>query len=111
MSKSILSADDFLTALAGEATDYDLPGVGVVKIRPIPYIDTQRLLREHAGDEMALMMGALVAGLVEPQLSEADIERLQRGATGPVIDLARRIMAISGMGPREELENLAGGGS
>lgn len=111
MVKASLSAKDFLSAIAGEPEVLPVPGVGTVVVRPLNVAEVQAIVRKAGEDETALMVHALVTGMVDPQLSEDDIPALQRAAAGPFLVVAKRIMELSGMTNQDTLENLAGGGS
>jgi len=109
--KTYLSADDFLNGITGRAEDYAAPGIGLVRLRALTVEEVRDLRKRSKGDELLLMAYAVQTALVEPQLSANDVDRLLAGGAGFVDKIANRILEISGMKEREELENLAGAGS
>lgn len=110
--KSYITADDFLSAITGEELDFDVPGLGTVKIRSLTTQQVGRINREADGDPGKMMAMAVRDGLVEPKLPGDVLSTLNDAKPGPIADISRRIMELSGMSAEaEELENLAGGGS
>lgn len=112
-----LSADDFLTAIMGESDDMDVPGIGIIRIRALTLAEVDAVRRRATGkkgddpDAGKLMAWSLYYGMVEPKLPEAAVEKLLTGSAGKLTKVARRIMAISGLGDSEEADPLAGAGS
>jgi len=102
MSGKYLSAADLLTGIMGTPEDYDVPGVGVVRLRALTVAEVQALYRQHKDDSMALMVGSIEYGLVEPKLDADGAQQLMNAAAGPVTKLAQRIMQISGMSEVEK---------
>jgi len=111
-----LSADDFLAAITLEGDDFDVPGFGTIRIRALSLHEVDAVRRKATvkggePDAGKLMAWALYYGLVEPKLPEDAIETILNGSAGKLTAVARRIMALSGLGADEELAPLAGGGS
>jgi len=106
-----LSADDFLAGVMGEAVDYQVKGLGWVKVRPLEYAEVQKLYSKYEKDVMALTFHVAVAGIAEPKLSEDQVKQLEKARAGVITDISKRIMELSGMSEAAELENLAGSGS
>ena len=110
--KSYISADDFLSGVTGEELDFDVPGLGMVKIRSLTTREVGKINREADGDPGKMMAMAVRDGLVEPQLSGDVLAVLNDAKPGPIADISRRIIELSGMSEEAEaLEDLAGGGS
>jgi len=106
-----LSAADFLAGVQGQAVDYEVEGVGVVKLKGLTTAQAKTLYAKHSGDEIGLMLGAVGMGLVDPRLSEEQIEQLGDASVGRISGIAQRVLQLSGMADKPALENLAGGGS
>jgi hypothetical protein len=105
-----LKVDDFLAGILGEEEDVVLPGLGTVRIRPLTAVEASRLYdRTQEPGELALR--AVGMALVQPRLSEAQVEQMLKGAAGRMTPLIQRVMALAGMTDSEAAENLAGGGS
>lgn len=106
-----LSADDFLTGITGRAEDYNAPGLGLVRLRALTVAEVRDLRQRAKNDELLLMAYAVQVAMVQPALTMSQVDLLLAGGAGYVNDIANRILEISGMKAREELENLAGAGS
>jgi hypothetical protein len=100
-----LTAGDFFTAIAGETVDFDT-GQGLVKLRglTVAEVKVMQARAEKAKKEEDNASGIdtlplLVAhGLVEPELSESDVQRIvDNGSFSLVSAMAQRVMALSGM--------------
>lgn len=107
MSK-YLSTDDFLAGILGEEVEYEIEGLGTVLIRSLQTVEVQRLRKQYE-DEVDMMLGAVMLGLVEPKLQPEHITQLQAAKPGVLNSLGNRIMQISGM--VEDAEKKAGSGS
>jgi len=105
---SYLTADAFLTGILGTSEDYILPTIGTVRIRPLTMAEARALSAKYGGDTFGLTIGAVAAGLEQPRLTEEQIAQLERGAAGPMSELAQRIMALSGMIPNKATEEHLG---
>lgn len=103
-----ISADDFLTGILGTSEDYVVPTVGTVRIRPLTMAEARALSQKYGGDTFGLTIGAIVAGLEQPRLTEEQVAQLERGAAGPMSELAQRIMALSGMITDKAIEEKLG---
>lgn len=108
---ALLSADDFLSAVVGEAVEHTIPGVGTVRVRGLEFAEVSRLQRTHGDDNDAMMLEAIGLVLEEPKLTEEQIERLRHAKAGFVTNLWAKIAALSAMDDSEMLEGEAGGGS
>jgi hypothetical protein len=105
-----LNATDFLAGIVGEEEDVFVPGVGTVRIRPLTAIEAARV-SEFSGNPAELALRAVGVALVQPVLSDEQVQQMFRGAAGKITPLIQRVMAISGMAGTEQAEDLAGGGS
>src|SRR4051794_26654114 len=94
---SYINKSDFFAAITGEPVEWDCPGVGKVLVRGLDIVESNRLNTKHAGDGVAIMLGAIQIGLVEPKLDEADIEALQHGRPGVVNQIGEKILVLSGL--------------
>ncbi len=106
-----LSADDFLTGITGREEDFDAPGLGRVRLRPLSVEEMRNLRKLAKGDELTLMANAVVVALVEPKLPADAVDRIMKAGVGYVDRIANRILELSGAKDKEQLENLAGAGS
>lgn len=108
-----LAAIDFLDALATQERDYDIPGVGMVRIRGLTQEEAHRLRikSEKAGSEQLgqFQIEVILTGLVHPQLTEEHIDGLRHGRFAVVSSIADAIVELSGMDV--EAPNVPGGGS
>jgi len=108
---SYINKSDFLAALAGIPVDYELPGVGTVKVRGLTLLESNELQRKHGNDGAAVMCEAITLCVVEPKLDAADVEAIQRGQQGIVVELGNKILTLSGLKQDGDLEKKAGNGS
>lgn len=108
MAKAISSAADFLAALSCEPEVYETNGV-TVELRALTYVEVQRIAAKHKDDNNELAFQAMRLGLVTPKLDDEQIEQVRLGKAGPLMNIARRVMEISGM--VEAAGPLAGAGS
>lgn len=95
-AKEVSSAAEFLARLGGKSELYEVDGL-VVKIRSLGYEDVQVINSAANGNNMEMAFQAIRLGLVEPQLDDEQIEALRKAQPGPLMNIARRVMEISGM--------------
>lgn len=94
---SEVTADEFLDLIAEETEEYPIaPGKHAV-IRSIEYTEVKRIVAQNKGDKDEIELSALLVGTVFPKLTEEHLERLRRSKAGPLMNMAKRIMEISGM--------------
>lgn len=105
-----ITKTDFLAALAGRPQDYELPGVGVVRIRPLSVAEVQALTTKYGDDGVSMSVDAVVLALVDPKLDPEDAEQLRTAAAGTFTKLAEEVLRLSGIRD-DELEKKAGNGS
>lgn len=108
-AKAIVSAVDFMAAVAGRTELFTTDGV-TVEIRSLTFEEAETLMAKHSDNPIALTFNALLAGLVEPKLSATQITELRQSRPGPISAIAQRIMELSGMGAQSGGTPLAGGG-
>lgn len=109
---STLSRDVFLQGIQRTKTElFDIPGLGAVKIQPLTTEEAQTIFQKYEGNRAGLVTAMIIAGMVEPKLTEADAQSLLQGFSGVTGQLFKRIGELSAMPVTEELENLAGAGS
>lgn len=111
-----VSKSDFLQALAIEEEDLTVPGLGVVRIKPLSLADRAAIQKTNTSkdgqiDVLAMQTSALLAGLVEPRISGDDVALLQAGRPAILDAIVLRIMEASGMEPTEAFEKKVGSGS
>lgn len=94
-AKEVSSAAEFMARIGGKSELYEVDGL-TVKIRSLGYEDVQAISGPTVnGLETAFQ--ALVLGLVEPKLDEEQLAALRKAKPGPLMNIAQRIMQISGM--------------
>lgn len=104
-----LTANDFLTGIAGTSEDFEIPGLGMIQIRSLSVMDVRRIDKEAGGDPM--QMGLLMAqvGIVNPKLSAEQAARFQDSHPGILAAISKRISVLSGLS--EDVEKKVGNGS
>lgn len=107
-----LSAADFLTGIIGQEEDVEIAGLGTVRIRPLTAIEAGQLY-DTGATPAELAVRAVALALVEPKLTDAELEQLQRATAGRLTPLINRVMALAGLTSEPEVDGapLAGGGS
>lgn len=110
MAKAISSATDFLAAIAGETQTFEIEGLAV-ELRSLTFAEVQRLTAKHRDDAAEMAFQAVILGLVAPKLDETQLEQIRTAKPGPVMEIAKRVMEISGMAEQDGGTPLAGGGS
>lgn len=108
-----LSAEDFLSAIAGETIDHEIKAggrvVGKVQLRTLEFAAVQSAVSRFKDNHGELMLWALDNALVTPQLTDAQREQVRKGKPGPLLELAKHIMQISGMTDEDGGSPLDGG--
>lgn len=104
-----LSASDFITGIAGTSEDYEIPGVGVIQIRSISVMDVRRIDKEANGDQVAMGLLMVQAGIAIPKLTPEEAARLEESHPGIVGEISKRISVLSGLS--EDVEKKVGSGS
>ena len=110
-----ITKDDFLTALTIVEEDFTLPGeLGTVRIKPLSLADRADIQRLNTGKDgklniLEMQTAALLAGLVQPKLTQDDVAALRAGRPAMVDAITLRIMDTSGM--QDDFEKKVGDGS
>lgn len=105
-----LSAEDFLAGIQCTPIDFEVPGLGVVKVRSLSSTELNQLGRKHQEDGFAMTMACIRIGLVLPVLSEDQFQQLYDGSAKYALLIGTRIMEISGAGDQVQLEKKVGSG-
>lgn len=117
MSGSYVGAADFLAGILGEPVDFEVPGVGLVQLRPLTFAEVRQINASSNGDVGAITLATVGTGMVQPALSADQLKQLDGARAGVVGKIAERIMQLSGMAETlpaaqgEDLGNAVGGGS
>ena len=108
-----ISKKDFLHALSVTEQDFDVPGLGSVRIRALTLAERgvmqKKYIKGEGVDNMGMQTELLLKGLVSPRLSEKDVAAIKAGLPGLVDMITLKIMGASGMG--ENFEKKVGPGS
>lgn len=98
-----VATKDALFAIVPTVEDYELPDVGVIKIRGLSRIEAVRL--DNAPDATARDVIIFKAGIVEPLLTEAEVRRMMGArSAGDLENLSRRIATLSKLMPGADQE-------
>lgn len=111
---SYVSRDDFLRALAINEEEFKIDGLGTVRYRPVSLDERQSIMdryQDKSGkvNTSGMMASVIVAGLIEPKLTSADIDAIRKGKPAIIDELAKAIAGMSGMA--DDFEGEAGTGS
>lgn len=94
---SVITADEFLDLLTLQSEEYPLaPGKHAV-IHSLTYAEVKRIIAQNKGDQDELELSALVIGTEFPHITPAMMAQLREKKAGPLMNMAKRIMVISGM--------------
>ena len=82
-----VSRDDFLKALTITEEDFEVAGLGTVRIKPLSLSDRAAIQKANTGkdgqiDVLEMQTAALIAGMVEPKLTGEDVTECTGGARG-----------------------------
>ena len=104
-----LKLDDFLTGITGGTTDLEIKGLGTVKLRALEFGEVQAIRQAAGDDDMQSAKLSVLAGMVEPKLTEAHLAALDKARAGVIGLISQRVLGISGM--TAEAEKKVGNGS
>jgi hypothetical protein len=104
-----LSASDFLKGIIGEEEDFDVPGLGTIRIRPLGMGEAMRI-NDKATDDAERFVLMLTKAIVEPALDETQCADLYKASGDVLQPLLSRISALAGNGGADA-DPLVGGGS
>jgi hypothetical protein len=110
MSK-YLSKADFLVGITLKPVDFEVDGLGTVLLRGLSVNELQAIRAEAGDDEIRLMVLFACRGLVEPSLDAEEIQTFADGDAGIVTAIGTRVVELTGVGSRTQLDPLAGNGS
>jgi hypothetical protein len=109
-TKAISSAAQFLTAVSGKTELFEVEGA-TVELRALGWEETQQLSATYGENLTEMTFQAVVLGLANPKLDEAQLAQLRMASPGAISEISKRIMRISGMLKEEDGRPLAGTGS
>lgn len=94
-----LDKDALFSRSATREDDVELPGGGTVRVRALTRAEALRIAAEKKGGGTAVLERKLLAaGLVEPQITEAEAEAWQQSASADAVRaVSDRIAELSGM--------------
>lgn len=94
---STITAEEFLDLIVQDTEEYPIaPGKHAV-IRSLEYAEAKRIFAQNKGDKDEVELSALLVGTVFPKLNASHLAALRAGKPGPLMNMAKRIMEISGM--------------
>lgn len=104
-----LSANDFLAGIVGEEEDFEVRGLGIIRIRPLGMAEAMRI-NDKSVDDAERFVLMLTKAIVDPQLDETQCAELYKASGDTLQPLLNRISAMTGSS-NVESDPLAGGGS
>lgn len=115
MGNKYLSKADFLAGITLTPVDFEVPGVGLVRVRGLTTLELSELQRTYGGDPIAMMLAGVKRCLVEPALDTSELDQLGQGKPGVIQAIGDCIMELSGIrdtqAGQDALEKKAGSGS
>lgn len=111
MSKTYVSKADFLAGIMLKPQDLEVDGLGTVQVRGLTLREMGELRDKYQDNEIALMVHGAHRGLVNPLLSEEEIEALYTGDPSLILPIGQRVFQLSGRGNSDAQDPLAGNGS
>jgi hypothetical protein len=94
-----------------ETAEVELPGKGTVKVRGLTRYETALMTKKCQGDNDKIERFILATGMVDPQLTEDEVEAWQQIATaGEILKVATRINQLSGFSQGAAKSPVAGDG-
>ena len=110
-----LTPDDFLRGMLAEPVDFEVEGLGLVRVRGLSVAEVARAKQAANGDTILLMVHMIALGMVEPALSAQQMLALRAGMTPRFEAIGVRIAELSGLAEAgadgERLDAFPGGGS
>jgi hypothetical protein len=111
MARAYLSKADLLAGITLKPQDFEVPGLGWVQVRGLSMNEMQDI-RTSAGDnEIKLMLLFAHRGLANPQFALNELETLGNGSAGLISSIGQRVLDLSALGDKKEIDPLAGNGS
>ena len=112
MSGKYLTPDDFLPGLLGQEVDFDVSGLGMVKVRGLTVGEVSELRRATRGNGTALLVHTISLGLVEPRMTVEQLLAAPAGMATKYEEIGVRIAELSGLtDDKEQQDSFPGGGS
>lgn len=110
--KSYLTPDDFLRGMLGEPEDFEVAGLGLVRVRGLSVAEVARAKQSARDDPLLLMVHMVAVGMVEPSLTAQQMLSLRAGMTPAFQAIGVRVAELSGLADdQEQLDAFPGGGS
>lgn len=91
-----MNKETFLSGLCADVEEMEVEGVGTIKIRGLTAKEARRISTYSEKDDYKGTLMTLVYGIVEPQLSEEDLEILGDASIKKLFPIAERIAELSG---------------
>lgn len=91
-----MNKETFLTGLCADVEDLEVEGIGTIKIRGLTAKEARKISTYSEKDEYKGTLLTLVFGIVEPKLSEEDLETLGDASIKKLFPIAERIAELSG---------------
>ena len=102
-----LESKDLLSGIAITEEDFEIEGVGTVRLRGLTAKQGVEGLRGMDKDPMMRFQKIILMGVLRPKMTDADLALLADGKIGVVQSLATKIMDMSGMPVNEDEANAA----
>lgn len=109
MSK-YLTGKDFLAGIIGAEEDFEIPGVGTVRIRAPGKLEAMRAAETSTG-QVDSIVKIIACALVEPKLTEEEITELYHAQHNMIDPLIERIRTMTPDRTDEDAEKKVGSGS
>ena len=110
--KHYLTPDDFLMGVLGQAVDFDVSGLGTVKVRGLTVGEVSEIRRLTRGDGALLLAHTISLGMVEPHMTAEQLLAAPAGMATKYEEIGVRIAELSGLtDDREQQDSFPGGGS
>lgn len=100
-----------LLASVPNTAEVEVPGKGTVTVRGLTRYEVALMTKKCQGDNDKTERFILATGLVEPKLTEDEVEVWQQIATaGEILSVAKKINELSGFSQGAAKSDLAGDG-
>ena len=110
--KRYLTPDDFLPGLLGQAVDFDVSGLGAVRLRGLTVGEVSEIQRTTRGNGVQLLAHTISLGMVEPHMTAEQLLAAPAGMATKFEEIGVRIAELSGLSDdREQQDSFPGGGS
>lgn len=110
--KHYLTPEDFLPGLLGQGVDFDVSGLGTVKVRGLTVGEVSEIQRSTRGNGALLLAHTISLGMVEPHMTVEQLLAAPAGMATKYEEIGVRIAELSGLSDdKEQLDSFLGGGS